>query len=569
MPGQTQSRQSQPSEVEELRLRLAEAEETLCAIRSGEIDALVIAGPDGDQVYTLKGADYPYRRLVEEMSEGAVTFTPDGVILYSNRRFAEILRRPIETVIGSLIQTFILPDDRSVFEALLRQAENNMGKGEVRLWVDEGLSVPVYLSITRLSLEETRVFSALVTDLTEHKRQQDIVAAEQLARSILDQAVESVIVCDQNGQVIRANRAAMELCNTNPAHQPFEKAFPLAESAQRDDPPNGLAPFSLSGVLSGQMLRGMETILQRDSGTAIPLLMSAAPLLNEQETIMGCVVTLTEITERKQMEEALRQARDELEVRVEDRTRQLAAAYSALQAEVAERERVQAELIEMQRRLIEGREAERLYLAQELHDGPVQELYAIIYQLAQEDATLDKTSRSRLVASRAAIQRVINTMRAISNELRPPMLVSFGLEKAVRSHVEHLRRDHPDLEIHLQLMPDQGLLSDRVRLALFRIYQHAISNVVRHARAQRVAIRFQLDAEQAMLEIQDDGRGFEVPAHRLDLARKGHLGLVGAAERVEAVGGQLTILSTPGKGTLIRAIVPATSEEKSEASLSA
>jgi signal transduction histidine kinase len=105
-------------------------------------------------------------------------------------------------------------------------------------------------------------------------------------------------------------------------------------------------------------------------------------------------------------------------------------------------------------------------------------------------------------------------------------------------------------------MPDEQSLAEPVRLALFRIYQAALNNVARHAQAQRVDIRFRFADDEIVLEIQDDGRGFELPERWITLAREGHLGLVGAAERAEAVGGKLDVESAPGKGTCLRVIVP-------------
>src|SRR5215212_7703433 len=94
-------------ELEELRARLVEAEETLAAIRNGEVDSLIVTGPNGDQVFSLKGAEQPYRVFVEQMLEGAVTLSPDGTILYCNRRFADMVRSPLERVIGDTVRTFI------------------------------------------------------------------------------------------------------------------------------------------------------------------------------------------------------------------------------------------------------------------------------------------------------------------------------------------------------------------------------------------------------------------------------------------------------------------------------
>ena len=93
-------------------------------------------------------------------------------------------------------------------------------------------------------------------------------------------------------------------------------------------------------------------------------------------------------------------------------------------------------------------------------------------------------------------------------------------------------------------------------MALFRICQQALNNVQRHAQANQVTIRLKLDSEQVILEVEDNGCGFQMPQRRIELARQGHLGLVGAAERAEAIGGQLKIISSPQNGTLIQAIIP-------------
>lgn len=97
-------------EVEDLRLRLAEAEETLKAIQEGEIDAVVVNGENDTQVFTLKGADYAYRVLIEEMNEGVAMLTPDRTIFYCNNQMASILKTPLEEMIGKSMDEFISPD---------------------------------------------------------------------------------------------------------------------------------------------------------------------------------------------------------------------------------------------------------------------------------------------------------------------------------------------------------------------------------------------------------------------------------------------------------------------------
>src|SRR4051794_16031346 len=159
------------AEVQDLRARLLEAEETLRAIRRGEVDALVVEGTRGDQIYTLKGADHSYRIFLEAMHEGAATLTAGGLILYCNRRFAEMVQRPLEDVIGSSLQGFARPADLLDLEAVLREGLNGTGRRELAFQVGAE-PVPVYLTTSVLPLDdgEEPAICLVVTDLTERKR---------------------------------------------------------------------------------------------------------------------------------------------------------------------------------------------------------------------------------------------------------------------------------------------------------------------------------------------------------------------------------------------------------------
>jgi signal transduction histidine kinase len=226
--------------------------------------------------------------------------------------------------------------------------------------------------------------------------------------------------------------------------------------------------------------------------------------------------------------------------------------------DIGERKQLEAELSEVQRQLIESVEAERSHLAQELHDGPIQDLYAISYQIKVLDIL--ESDRNSLESATDAMQQVISQLRGICGVLRPPALAPFGLEKAILTHLEQVREKYSNLMIEAELMPDGQIIPDRIRLALYRIYQHAVSNVLRHAQATALSVRFTYDSDEFVMEIKDDGCGFELPKRWVDLARHGHLGLVGTAERAEAIGGQLDIITSPGKGTLIRVTVPRTEQ---------
>src|SRR5215204_7639237 len=99
-------------EVEELRRQLEEANDTIEAIRTGQIDALVVQSGNGHQLYTLKSADHTYRVFIEKMTEGAVTLNPDGLILYCNSQFAHMVQLPLSRVIGVPFTDFIAPENK-------------------------------------------------------------------------------------------------------------------------------------------------------------------------------------------------------------------------------------------------------------------------------------------------------------------------------------------------------------------------------------------------------------------------------------------------------------------------
>ncbi len=228
-----------------------------------------------------------------------------------------------------------------------------------------------------------------------------------------------------------------------------------------------------------------------------------------------------------------------------------------LTEEIAERKQIQSELAEMQRYLMNSVENERTLLARELHDGPMQEIYALMYQLSSwSDAHLEGHLADELERFQSKLKKINRSLRSIARDLRPSTLAEFGLEKSIREHLANHKLTEYDLEVHLDLDADRQSLPEPVRLALYRIYQIAFTNVIRHAQATRVDIRLRLEAERLLLEVEDNGVGFELPADRLTLAREGHLGLLGAYERARAIRGKLQVRSEPGEGTLVRVVVP-------------
>jgi PAS domain S-box-containing protein len=173
------------NENNELRARLAESEEVLNAIRSGEVDAFVAHGPGGEQIYTLQGAETPYRILVEEMNQGALMVIPDGTILYANARFAALSKTPLEQITGSSWRQFFSPDHHAHLEACLRPTALACPPEELKLQAADGSFCPVQLSLRAMNANAVSGFSVILTDLTERRQSENALrkTSEQLAET--------------------------------------------------------------------------------------------------------------------------------------------------------------------------------------------------------------------------------------------------------------------------------------------------------------------------------------------------------------------------------------------------
>jgi two-component system, NarL family, sensor kinase len=221
-----------------------------------------------------------------------------------------------------------------------------------------------------------------------------------------------------------------------------------------------------------------------------------------------------------------------------------------LHRQLVARERAHENFVEQ---VIEAQELERRRLAGDIHDGISQRLITLSYRLdaARRSTGADPAAvAEQLEKARELVELTLQEARAAIGGLRPPVLDDLGLAGGLAS----LARSIPQIDIEVQLADTR--LPDHIELALYRIAQECLQNVVKHAGADTAKLTFAVDGAGARLEIVDDGVGFDTFEHPLGSDEMGGYGLLSMAERAEIVGGRLNIRSRPGAGTAVTATIP-------------
>jgi PAS domain S-box-containing protein len=293
------------AENAELRARLADVEQTLEAIQTGQVDALVIDGPDGQRIFSLAGAERPYRALIEQMQEGAVTLSTDGSIQYCNRAFADLLKRPLESIAGGRMEQYVHRADQPAFEAISHQSRSTSAHGEIGLCAADGSVVPVYVSLTLVEDNGQESVCIVVTNLTERKQVERISSSEQFVHGLIERAPIGVAVVDRQLRYVLTN--------------------PVYRALAREGLITGR---SIEEVFAPAIVRIVEPLVSRVMETGQPLHVpecsvadgeenwwniSLVPLHERGGTISSVLILTEDITERKQAEVRLHRSQEALQ----------------------------------------------------------------------------------------------------------------------------------------------------------------------------------------------------------------------------------------------------------------
>jgi PAS domain S-box-containing protein len=325
MPSKSEAEIAQ--ENADLRARLEEAEETLRAIRSGEVDALVV----GEEVYTLKGAETPYRVLIEQMYEGSATLADDGTVLYANRRLAALLRIPLQELIGALLRRFIAPAEMPAFDRRFAESKQCSSKAEFTLQCHDGSALPVQLSLSVVEGQGARPICAVVTDLTERKRAEVALrqAHDSLEQRVMERTADlqqqrlwlsviltsigdALIATDTAGRISFLNPVAETLTGwpqKDALGQPVQSVFRILDGTTRVPGDDIVARVLQEGAIV--KLANNTVLLTRD-GRETPIEDSAAPIRDGTGKVAGAVLVFHDVTAKRRAIEELRASNNEL-----------------------------------------------------------------------------------------------------------------------------------------------------------------------------------------------------------------------------------------------------------------
>jgi PAS domain S-box-containing protein len=277
--------------------------------------------------------------------------------------------------------------------------------------------------------------------------------------------------------------------------------------------------------------------------------------LHRDGRLVGFVKIARDLTERKRAEDRLWAAQRELELRVSERTEQLRATNAALQTEILQRREAQAGREELLRRIATAQEDERRRISRELHDEIGQHLAALMLGLnALEPDLAGSASAAVLPKLQQLTETIGREVHALAAQLRPAVLDDLGLVRAIATYVDLWSgRSGVKVELHAADLESHRLTAE-LELALYRIVQEALTNVMKHAEASRVSLILNRRGRDVVAIIEDNGRGFEPEAQKQSPIRG--LGLLGMRERAAQLRGQVTVESQPGHGTTVFVRLP-------------
>ena len=393
-----------------------------------------------------------------------------------------------------------------------------------------------------------RQFAVMFLDITdrrrgeeERKRLQHVIQEERdRLVALINSITDEVWFADVQKKFTLANPSALREFGIELAGNGIgvERFVANLEVYRPDGSPRPIEDNPALRALQGEVIKNQEEIVRTPAtGELRYRQASSAPVRSTLGNIIGSVSVVRDITDRKRMEEELKKSHDELELRVRERTDELAKSQQRFQL--------------LSSQLLLAQEKERKRVAVELHDGLLSELAAMKYLVEGKLLLLKEGKPSDLneykrVADILAI--VMKEARGIMNNLHPSILDELGLISTINWLSEEYQKSYPHIKVQKQIEVSERDISDSVKVVIYRVLQEALNNFAKYGKGDLVELSLTKSGGTFAFMVRDNGQGFDV-----EKAQKG-LGLESMRERVEISGGEFEIESIIGQGTTIRAI---------------
>ena len=500
-------------------------------------------------------AEGHYRQLVDLSPDGIFIVRTNGIVFLNAAAMRMFGASSPDQVLGQSPMRFFHPNYHTLILARLRQLL--MGRSvpavEETIVGLDGTITDVEVTSTLLEDSRDRAIQVIVRDITERKRTESALRESEERLSLAFAGAQEG-VWDWNletGAVVYSSHWLKMLGYGEDEIEPHVSAWerllhPDDRAAVRD---------VVDGVLRGERDYTIEFRLRHKDGHYVHVLSRGFPVRREPDGFVVRIVgTHFDLTERKLAEEALRRAHEELELRVRERTAELAFANASLRAEIHERERAERARTELLTRLVFAQEDERKRIAREMHDQFGEQLTALGLGIgALKDACEGHADLRQMVdALDDVAQQLDRDVDHLVWELRPTALDDLGLRAALANYVQDwARRAGVRADLHTSGLSDR--LASEIETTLYRIAQEALNNVAKHARAESVDVILERRSDHVSLIIEDDGVGFE--QGNAGVPHQG-FGLLGMQERAALVGATVQIESAAGEGTTIIVRMP-------------
>ena len=494
-----------------------------------------------------------YRLLAENMSDIVTLHDAQGRLLYSSPSFTSNLGYTTKEMQLKSLGSLSYAGDKARVTAALEEVRSSKRPVTFthRVQPKDGDYIWLEMTLTpRLSDGEVIGFQSLSRDVSERvMARQALERSEAKFRAIFDGQPNAVLYTDAQGRILDSNSAVDLLFGYPPRELVYRNIWILYAPEV-----NYKALLKRLDAAPDKTLWELELQFQRRDGNLLPGELTAKALYTENvEAGNGDSISVnaTDAT-------ALDGVGENAQV----------TGYIWLVRDISERKRAERDLAAANKRLVSSREEERLHMARELHDQSVQDLISANFQLSNIQRSFDALAQDELLDKlellRSDIVEVIRQLRGMISDLRPAGLEEFGFEEAFNGFVAKLERSREGKipRVSLDVYSGVDFLPAPVVICLFRAAQEALNNTVKHAEAKHVKLRLENVQNSVYLRIEDDGRGFEMPEHISDFLQGEHYGLAGVLERVQLMGGHMTLRSQRDIGTELAVSIPVKADEE-------